>query len=236
MYSAFTRLIFRLQERGIALQKLNIVSVTQYKRWRTSNVEFSERSASWATELVNSCSESERKYLCDALQKASTGDSRLKDSSPISFQHLRLVFLASATPFVGFGFVDNFIMIIAGEYIDLTLAAVFGFSTMAAAGIGNLISDLCGLGLVGYVERYARLFGVKSPSLTESQLKSSRVRRYSNLCSCLTASPGRMCGITLGCLIGMMPLLFFPGDEKGVEGKKRFVEFVTPIINKTADN
>lgn len=45
-----------------------------------------------------------------------------------------------------------------------------------------------------------------------------------------------MCGITLGCLIGMMPLLFFPSDEKGIEGKKRFVEFVTPIINKTADN
>ncbi|VUZ47824.1 unnamed protein product [Hymenolepis diminuta] len=228
MYSVFARLIFSLEGRRIALQKLNIASVTQHKRWRTSNVELSERSASWATELVNSCSESERKYLCDALQKVSTGDSQLKDSPPISFQHLRLVFLASATPFIGFGFVDNFIMIIAGEYIDLTLAAVCGFSTMAAAGIGNLISDLCGLGLVGYVERYARLFGVKSPALTESQLKSNRVRRYSNL--------GRMCGITLGCLIGMMPLLFFPGDEKGIEGKKKFVEFVTPIINKTADN
>nr|CDS25657.1 transmembrane protein 65 [Hymenolepis microstoma] len=83
---------------------------------------------------------------------------------------------------------------------------------MAAAGIGNLISDLCGLGLVGYVERYATLFGVKSPPLTESQLQSVRVRRYLNL--------GRMCGITLGCLIGMMPLLFFPNDEKEVEVKK----------------
>ncbi|VDL57843.1 unnamed protein product, partial [Hymenolepis diminuta] len=171
MYSVFARLIFSLEGRRIALQKLNIASVTQHKRWRTSNVELSERSASWATELVNSCSESERKYLCDALQKVSTGDSQLKDSP--------------ATPFIGF-----------------------------AAGIGNLISDLCGLGLVGYVERYARLFGVKSPALTESQLKSNRVRRYSNL--------GRMCGITLGCLIGMMPLLFFPGDEKGIEGKKKF--------------
>ncbi|VDM18522.1 unnamed protein product [Hydatigera taeniaeformis] len=109
-------------------------------------------------------------------------------------------------------------MIVAGEYVDLTLATLFGFSTMAAAGIGNLISDLCGLGLVGYVERYARLFGVKAPSLTESQMNSKSVRRCSNL--------GRMFGITVGCLVGMLPLLLFPYEEdekartKEEEGRK----------------
>ncbi|VDO01182.1 unnamed protein product [Rodentolepis nana] len=225
MYNASARLFSRFRWERITIRKLNKTSSTQYKRWQSSNPESRERSTSWATEFVNSCSELEKKHLYDALRKTSTESSQLKDSSPVSFRDLRLVFLASATPFIGFGFLDNFIMIVAGEYFDLTLAAVFGFSTMAAAGIGNLISDLCGLGLVGYVERYAMLFGVKSPLLSESQLQSACVRRYSNL--------GRMCGITLGCLIGMMPLLFFPSDEKEIEGAEAFV---TESIDDTAVN
>ena len=38
-----------------------------------------------------------------------------------------------------------------GEYIDSTLGIVLGISTMAAAGIGNMISDLAGLGLADRV-------------------------------------------------------------------------------------
>lgn len=38
-----------------------------------------------------------------------------------------------------------------GEYIDWTLGVTFGISTMAAAGIGNMISDLAGLGLADQV-------------------------------------------------------------------------------------
>ena len=37
----------------------------------------------------------------------------------------------------GFGFLDNLIMIMAGEYIDLTLGATLGISTMAAAALGK---------------------------------------------------------------------------------------------------
>ena len=46
---------------------------------------------------------------------------------------------------VGFGFADNFIMIIAGDVIDKNFAVVFGFSTMAAAGLGEeLFTDTSG--------------------------------------------------------------------------------------------
>ena len=31
-----------------------------------------------------------------------------------------------------FGFLDNFIMIVAGEYIDITLGATLGISTMVS--------------------------------------------------------------------------------------------------------
>jgi hypothetical protein len=45
------------------------------------------------------------------------------------------VFTASAIPFVGFGFLDNLIMIVAGDYIDAKLGAAFAISTMASAGV-----------------------------------------------------------------------------------------------------
>jgi len=57
------------------------------------------------------------------------------------------LFLLSAVPFVGFGFADNFIMIVAGDAIDNSIGLRLGLSTLAAAGLGNLISDVCGIGL-----------------------------------------------------------------------------------------
>lgn len=37
-------------------------------------------------------------------------------------------------PAIGFGIMDNFVMITAGEAIDSTFGVMFGLSTMAAAG------------------------------------------------------------------------------------------------------
>jgi hypothetical protein len=65
---------------------------------------------------------------------------------PVPFEDLKALAIIYGLPFVGFGFVDNFIMIIAGDYIDLTLGVSLGISSMAAAGIGNTISDVAGLG------------------------------------------------------------------------------------------
>jgi hypothetical protein len=49
-------------------------------------------------------------------------------------------------PFVGFGFLDNFIMIVAGESIETFLGASLVISTMAA--LGNTLSDVFGIGSV----------------------------------------------------------------------------------------
>jgi len=49
-------------------------------------------------------------------------------------------------PFVGFGFLDNFIMIVAGESIETFLGASLVISTMAAAALGNTLSDVFGIG------------------------------------------------------------------------------------------
>lgn len=42
-----------------------------------------------------------------------------------------LVAFYCALPFIGFGFLDNFLMIVAGAYIEIGIGAVFTISTMA---------------------------------------------------------------------------------------------------------
>ena len=57
-------------------------------------------------------------------------DSRQSSSVKPSAGELKQLAYHNSLPFIGFGFLDNFIMIVAGEYIDLTLGAKLGISTM----------------------------------------------------------------------------------------------------------
>ncbi|KAF0686350.1 Aste57867_21852 [Aphanomyces stellatus] len=120
-------------------------------------------------------------------------------------QQLKQLMMRSMVPFVGFGFVDNFILIIAGDYIDITLGVSLGISSMAAAGIGNAISDVAGIGLGGVIEDYASRMGLTDPMLTRQQmeLRMTRVAHYT----------GCSVGVFLGCLLGMVPLLFLETKE-----------------------
>ena len=59
---------------------------------------------------------------------------------------LMLIAVQHGVPFLGFGFIDNAIMILAGDSIDITLGAKFGISSIAAAAIGNIFADVSGLG------------------------------------------------------------------------------------------
>ena len=60
---------------------------------------------------------------------------------------------------VGFGFVDNCVMIASGEFLEVKLGAMFAVSTLAAAGLGNLVSDVVGLGAGGIIEAGASSLG-----------------------------------------------------------------------------
>ncbi|EGZ05839.1 hypothetical protein PHYSODRAFT_307560 [Phytophthora sojae] len=126
--------------------------------------------------------------------------------TPPTTQELKLVALQVGLPFIGFGFVDNFIMIIAGDYIDLTLGVSLGISSMAAAGIGNTISDIAGLGLGNIVEDFCARLGLPVPALTNEQmlLKQTRMAKVA----------GSSIGVTIGCLLGMVPLLFLETRDK----------------------
>ncbi|CAD5115298.1 DgyrCDS4288 [Dimorphilus gyrociliatus] len=116
-----------------------------------------------------------------------------------------IIFFTNCIPFLGFGFLDNFVMIIAGEYIDLKLGVILGISTMAAAALGNLVSDIGGLGLAGYVEMLASKCGLETPRLSVYQSSTWGAR--------MSTLAGRTFGISLGCLIGMFPLLFYGNEE-----------------------
>ncbi|KAF0024152.1 hypothetical protein F2P81_022954 [Scophthalmus maximus] len=116
------------------------------------------------------------------------------ESTPLTPAQIRYVLFHNALPFVGFGFLDNAIMIAAGTQIELSIGVTLGISTMAAAALGNLVSDLAGLGTCISL----RFATVKTPG--------ERVFFF-------TSAQGKAIGVTIGCILGMFPL-FFLDDEK----------------------
>ena len=44
------------------------------------------------------------------------------------------------------------LQLVAGEQIEVTFGARLGLSTLAAAALGNLVSDVCGVGVASHIE------------------------------------------------------------------------------------
>ncbi|KAM5157274.1 transmembrane protein 65 [Mantella aurantiaca] len=128
------------------------------------------------------------------------------EAAPPSSKQLKHVFVHNALPFVGFGFLDNAIMIAAGTQIEFHIGALLGISTMAAAALGNLVSDLAGLGLAGYVEAISSRLGLPIPDLSPKQADMWQTR--------VSAHMGKAIGVAIGCILGMFPLFFFKDEEK----------------------
>ena len=129
------------------------------------------------------------------------------------------IFTAQCIPFIGFGFMDNALMITAGEYIELKVGATFALSTMAAAGLGNLLSDIAGVGFSSKIELMAERWGFKNPELTAAQAAKSGPRLMRML--------GAVIGISIGCLLGMFPLLFFEDDDE--EKEKDYIKKIKAL-------
>ena len=133
-------------------------------------------------------------------------------------QELRIVALHQAIPFVGFGFMDNSILLLSGEAIDMYLGVKLGISTMCAAALGNIISDLAGVALGTVIEDAVAKWSKKIEQVTNGRIRlppmpkltyeqrNLRSVRYSTQMGCAI-------GLTIGCVIGMFPLLFFPDDH-----------------------
>ncbi|XP_022409701.1 transmembrane protein 65 isoform X1 [Delphinapterus leucas] len=163
--------------------------------------------AQGARDFIYSLHSSERSCLLKELHRFESiaiAQEKLEALPPTPGQ-LRYVFIHNAIPFIGFGFLDNAIMIVAGTHIELSIGIILGISTMAAAALGNLVSDLAGLGLAGYVEALASRLGLSIPDLTPKQVDMWQTRVSTHL--------GKAVGVTIGCILGMFPLIFFGGEE-----------------------
>ncbi|EUD67300.1 hypothetical protein C922_02450 [Plasmodium inui San Antonio 1] len=117
-------------------------------------------------------------YSCKDAEKPFEDKSHEKAEMNIKRHDLILVALSGCIPFICFGFVDNSFMIIAGDLFDSTFCVFLGFSTLAAAGLGNLTSDVLGIFIGGYIEKIIAYVGFPRINLTNKQLKMNRTRRY----------------------------------------------------------
>lgn len=177
-----------------------------------------------AKEFIYSLHPSERSCLLRELHKFESiaiAQGQM-DIAPPTAAQLRYVLLHNALPFVGFGFLDNCIMIVAGTQIELSIGVILGISTMAAAALGNLVSDLAGLGLAGYVEALASRLGMQIPDLSPKQADMWQTR--------VSSHSGKAIGVGIGCILGMFPLLFFKDDDKDEkkEGQAETNEKIQP--------
>lgn len=139
-----------------------------------------------------------------AAEAAGGAGARAPVEPPTSRQLVQLG-MSCAVPFIGFGFADNLIMILAGDAIDATLGVALGLTTMAAAGFGNLISDVVGLGLGEMIEARAAATGLSAPKLSAAQFELGRTRAVKGVSGAV--------GISVGCLLGMFPLLLLGGRK-----------------------
>jgi hypothetical protein len=106
---------------------------------------------------------------------------------------------------LGFGFMDNFIMIQAGGYIDATLGVSMGLATLTAAAMGQVVSDVSGVVFGGTVERFLhKVKMIRSPGLSEAQ-------RHLSVCRNV-AMAGSVVGVIIGCMLGASSLLFIDLD------------------------
>jgi len=121
---------------------------------------------------------------------------------------------------------DNAILIIAGDYIDTNLGVTLGISTLCAAAIGNVFSDLAGIGCAASIEDFcATTLKLPVPRLSSAQRQLRSVRMYSQ--------GGMAIGMTFGCLLGMIPLLYIDSNKADrMREKARLKSLCKDVLNE----
>ncbi len=128
---------------------------------------------------------------------------------------LKRFILGAAPAFVKgfiFGFIDNFVMLYAGDVIDRKILAALGGTMAVSMGLGNLVSDVVGEGTGGSVESQIEKMNI--------DVKPSMVAKVG----------GGILGIIVGCLAGMsalfVPKVFASEKEKKMAHRvaKSFVD------------
>ena len=128
--------------------------------------------------------------------------------TPPSREQLQNHFMICAVPMVGFGLMDNTVMIHAGNAIDCTLGVAFGLSTLTAAACGQVCSDAAGVLFGGVLDRGAASLGLPRANLTLFQRRSAIAKRVGLL--------GSLVGVVTGCSLGLLNLFVVDTKQSSV--------------------
>lgn len=203
-YSSFIagrhRRAITVREVSMSLKTGNLPPVDTNGDGVVSSAELDE----WLRNLENI------QHQYDLKQANHSGDSQLdqevrSEESKVQSEHLtnlqiKRLILISGIPLIGFGLLDNGVMITAGDFIEKQFGSRVGISPLAAAGLGNMFSNVLGWTFGSWVEKGARRMGFKDPKLTLRQLSMPQTKNIQLYASIIC--------ITIGGLLGMFPLLF----------------------------
>ena len=120
----------------------------------------------------------------------------------------------AAVPMFGFGVMDNCIMLMAGQQIEVGIGAALGLSTLAAAGLGQIVSDVSGVFSGGAVDAMASRLKLQPHQLSQHQLTLPAARGARLL--------GQAAGVASGCMLGLCCLFFIDADQ--LERERRLEE------------
>ncbi|EPY41646.1 hypothetical protein AGDE_02278 [Angomonas deanei] len=149
--------------------------------------------------------EQKEKKGVEATAESTTTSTKTKViTGAVPFAALCLIGLEAGLPFVGFGFLDNATMILAGDFIDGTLGFYLNCSVLASAAMGNVCSGMLGMQVHGLIDKAVQKLNFNTPVLTDEQMKDRRVFFAGHL--------GGTIGIMIGLTLGMLPLLFMDND------------------------
>lgn len=176
--------------------------------------------------------EAREKFMLSATKELN----KLPVGDPAFRQYLQLA-LINGVPMFGFGFVDNVGLLMIGDVLDSTICMRLGLSTFFAAACANTISDVGGLAIGGFLEKLGIYMGLRHHEMSLSQLKRGKAW-------CFKYS-GMAIGMTLGCILGMFPLImpekYFPWRGKRKKHESTQTENLCPNCLKdsstnTAEN
>ena len=122
-----------------------------------------------------------------------------------SKKQLKILFWHSAAPMFGFGLMDNTVMIQAGDFIDCTIGAKLGITTLTAAAFGQVFfltfPAFC---LASIVSPCHQAWAARTQADTVATPYSP---------SKIAGVGGAVFGVVCGCLFAMTQLLFMDLDR-----------------------
>ena len=184
-----------------------------------------------ASRIIRSCSCSTSASASASTNTSGGGGAKVSASIPEpEWKQLSAHALRCGIPMVGFGIIDNLVMITAGEHIQCTIGITLGLTTMAAAGLGQVVSDISGIMSGGTVDA---LVGRLLPNLPRSGLTSLQKELTS---ARMAQTAGGCIGVTIGCLLGMSVLFFM--DAEAIEKQKTAAELerIFDLVERSAMN